>query len=1163
MSKKQRIAILGGGVAGLVTAFELTNSPDWKSKYEITLYQQGHRPGGKCASSRSRKHYGAGFVERIEEHGLHVFFGFYENAFGVMRNVYRELGELPRRADEQRRLTFDQAFLPHDLVMLGTDLGDRLHSWSLPFPRRDGKPGIADDTNPTSLDGGTALAGLVELVVAQWLDVADIQEQGLGARSPGNHEVDSILASLKNDGIDEDVIADSLRMIRVLTRLLRGLVSPADAVRALRLAQAVLTRMGRMKTLRRPLIRRLIADLLVGLRDAALASLSPLPLNSFRIHELRVSLDLALTLAAGLVREDLLHPDVDWHALDGEDYRVWLRRHGAEDETVRSAPLLTLAAAAFSDPVNAGAGAGTTLRLTLRLLLTYKQAVVFRLGAGMGETAIAPLYRVLDARGVKFCFFHRVERIVPGKHGDESVVSQIDMRIQASVKKGADAYDPLSSFGGMLCWPDVPDYNQLEQGEELRRSGENLEDSWNRWDARQPVESLMLGRDFDAVVLGISMGGLKHLCTELADDADLRPRLARGERSYAPRLSEMLNGVRTVETMAAQLWLRPEFRELGAPAERGIGIAYPQPFDTWAEMDHLLPHERWHVPDEPASLIYLCSAMDEPQGYEPPPFSDHEHPARQRALVKRITKNWLDDHGSRIFTRARRPGGGFDYEQLIDPQHRRGEARFDAQFICATTNPSDRYVLAAPGTTRHRLRPHESGFRNLILSGDWTLNSVSAGCVESAITSGKDAARAMIGSSVQIVDDWLTRVKPWLLCKPVLASLPNYAQGAADAELPRPSRVPYLHGVPRLDAPRSDATYSPERQSGVTRLDLPVYQRRPFDIIPRPLYHCKNTRTDWFFFRADMAALQDICDEMLNFDASPTYYRPLAPMVAFVAAQLGNTYSDKERLGYMPEKDFAFWIPVVAMARPGRESEHRASPLAWLQPCLWVDSCPAVVGGRDIFGVNKALAELRAASASSPLFSVDTIALRDEGALDANGEPTSQAVMERILELRVDQELDAWDVLNSFSGLRDVLEKRIDFNLLDPEELSWLEQLYAEARARTMPLVALKMFPDVERPERACYKAIIEAPSRVTELKSVRPWAGTHELRVFHFDSHPIVKRLGLSGTVSEENGYPVTTVKSFFAVTMQFDFVLDVGTVLCDLTKVHAESLREVNVAE
>lgn len=43
----QRIVILGGGMAALTTAYELTNRPGWQDCFEITFYQMGWRLGGK------------------------------------------------------------------------------------------------------------------------------------------------------------------------------------------------------------------------------------------------------------------------------------------------------------------------------------------------------------------------------------------------------------------------------------------------------------------------------------------------------------------------------------------------------------------------------------------------------------------------------------------------------------------------------------------------------------------------------------------------------------------------------------------------------------------------------------------------------------------------------------------------------------------------------------------------------------------------------------------------------------------------------------------------------------------------------------------------------------------------------------------------------------
>ena len=45
-SKKEKIAILGGGLGSMTTALALTDpelNPNWKDKYEITLYQDGWR----------------------------------------------------------------------------------------------------------------------------------------------------------------------------------------------------------------------------------------------------------------------------------------------------------------------------------------------------------------------------------------------------------------------------------------------------------------------------------------------------------------------------------------------------------------------------------------------------------------------------------------------------------------------------------------------------------------------------------------------------------------------------------------------------------------------------------------------------------------------------------------------------------------------------------------------------------------------------------------------------------------------------------------------------------------------------------------------------------------------------------------------------------------
>jgi hypothetical protein len=106
-AKKKKLDILGGGIGSLTAAWWLTSQPNWKDLYEsITVYQTGWRLGGKCASGR-------GPQGRIEEHGLHIWFGFYDNSFDIIRTLtrcwivrQRAPGHLVRRLQE--------AWLPGD-----------------------------------------------------------------------------------------------------------------------------------------------------------------------------------------------------------------------------------------------------------------------------------------------------------------------------------------------------------------------------------------------------------------------------------------------------------------------------------------------------------------------------------------------------------------------------------------------------------------------------------------------------------------------------------------------------------------------------------------------------------------------------------------------------------------------------------------------------------------------------------------------------------------------------------------------------------------------------------------------------------------------------------------------------------------------------------------
>ena len=130
MAEKQRVIILGGGVAGMTAAFQLSEFPD---DYDITVYTMGWRLGGKGASGRNQS-----IAHRIEEHGLHVWFGFYENSFRMMRNCYEAMG----RSSNAPLNDVESAFRPiHDLMMLEEWDGERI-PWHVALPKDNQRPGI-------------------------------------------------------------------------------------------------------------------------------------------------------------------------------------------------------------------------------------------------------------------------------------------------------------------------------------------------------------------------------------------------------------------------------------------------------------------------------------------------------------------------------------------------------------------------------------------------------------------------------------------------------------------------------------------------------------------------------------------------------------------------------------------------------------------------------------------------------------------------------------------------------------------------------------------------------------------------------------------------------------------------------------------------------------
>ena len=253
------------------------------------------------------------------------------------------------------------------------------------------------------------------------------------------------------------------------------------------------------------------------------------------------------------------------------------------------------------DQARPAIAAGVAIHAVLRLALGYKGAVVYEMRAGMGEVVIAPMYETLAARGVKFAFFHRVERLE--LDADRSRVARIHVARQVELKDGTTTgYRPLRPVDGLPCWPEGPLVDQISHGEAL--GDVDLESRWSGWhDVDHRV--LEAGRDFDVAVLGISLGGLHDLCADFrADD----------------RWRDMLDHLGTTQSGSAQLWMDRTLEELGWTLGPVPADAAPEPLDVWADRSELLPLEHWPAP---APALAPVPVRGHPRRGLPPPADRH------------------------------------------------------------------------------------------------------------------------------------------------------------------------------------------------------------------------------------------------------------------------------------------------------------------------------------------------------------------------------------------------------------------------------------------------------------------------------------------------------------------------------------------------------------
>jgi len=701
MGEPKKIAVLGGGMAAMTAVYELTSVPDWKNQYEITVYQLGWRLGGKGASGRRQN-----VANRIEEHGVHLWFGAYDNAFGLIQRVYEENA----RPLTQPMAHWNSVFKPCDFLALEERVNGNWVHWPMRFLRNKQIPGYQDQ--PTDI----------------WDTIGNLLKTGLTMFQ--HHTPDHMKEAVHPESNQHrEAFGD-------LFHLWKGVLHEAEAAGLDVIGAFIYTALryvenhsGTHGHSHHGILGRLVELFLKWLWKKIEADIE----KDTAARRLWIACDLGVSTIKGIIADDVISKG--YNAINGQDYRAWLKKNGATEITLNSALVQALYGLVLSGYKVHTYEAGTLLRILLQFFGNYRGAFYYRMKAGMGDCIFAPMYEVLKKRGVIFKFFHKVKNL--RLSADKKRIETIEVGRQVTLKQKGN-YNPLFNVKGLPCWPSTPLYEQIVESEreELIRDKINLESAWTPWEDVETLE-LKLNTDFDEVLLGISLGALPYITSEL--------------KSASQSWSDMITKIMATPSQAAQLWLRPDTSGMGWPYWRG-GKAfnpgtYVEPLDAWADMSDLINRESWPDEDFPNTIIYTLGSMME---LALPPFTDHSFPTRQKEELKKRLLEYLNKDAAYLWpltTDAQT--GEFDWNLLVGDATKK-ENNEKGIYVTANIDPTAWYVLAEVGTTRYRLPAKGTDFENLVITGDWTKNGINAGCIEAAVVSGMQASRAICGSPIKI-----------------------------------------------------------------------------------------------------------------------------------------------------------------------------------------------------------------------------------------------------------------------------------------------------------------------------------------------------------------------------------------------------------------------------
>ena len=376
-------------------------------------------------------------------------------------------------------------------------------------------------------------------------------------------------------------------------------------------------------------------------------------------------------------------------------------------------------------------GTGTVLRGALRLGLGYKGAMAWKFQTGCGEALVAPLYEVLRRRGVKFEFFSKVEHLgvatttARHRHHPDSAAGR--SRPSAEGLPAAHRRQRCALLAGRAA---------LGSDRQRRRGSRN--------GSRIGLDSVAAASSpapFAAASISITCcwRSPSGRCRRFAANSSRRARPGKPWWTRSRRCGRRRSAVGQSGSRKPRLDGSKRARGYRRRADGHVGR-------------HGSVHRSRNVAGGRHSEGRLVLLLRDAGRSKPALVAGRRLSGTQLDAVRETSINFLtiSRHSSgRAHIHRTGSTGGCSSRQLARPV-----TRAAGRTVCARRHRRLGSLRALPARQRrHRLKPGESGFRNLTLAGDWTENTINAGCMEATVMSGLAASRAIAGYPERIVGE--------------------------------------------------------------------------------------------------------------------------------------------------------------------------------------------------------------------------------------------------------------------------------------------------------------------------------------------------------------------------------------------------------------------------